>query len=149
MGDVNFGFNPVYTVNTNYIKMTDEQIQLANLKGIGNLRDLNQSAALSDDLENILKEYSIAASKEEQLNLIDKLIEEWAKTDKLFDDISYTFTPAYIRTSSGGIALTPTQEAGLNKIIILPDNVRQELNDSRFKLAIINSFSGQKSKSIY
>ena len=84
MGDLNFMYDSLYSKFTNHIDLTQEQMQSANLRGIGRLRDLREAAALSKDLASVLEQYSKAKTKEEQLKLLDSLIIEWAKTDPAF-----------------------------------------------------------------
>lgn len=77
------------TFNTQYIDSIDvpEELQdLPNLPGMGRLRSLQEAASLSPALVTILRQYSAATTRNEQKNLIDQLLLEWAKTDPLYSD---------------------------------------------------------------
>ncbi|OOX80683.1 calcium-binding protein [Snodgrassella alvi] len=144
MGDVNFEYDPRYSEYIDHIELTDEQMQLANLKGVGRVRDLREAAALSSNLTKILKAYSAAETKEEQLALLDKLILEWAKTDPKFtENAQYWISSVWSATESEGTAITPSQERDM---IPMPD---EELEKYKDKLNILNAFTGESSKIFY
>ncbi|WP_370470190.1 hypothetical protein [Snodgrassella alvi] len=144
MGDVNFEYDPRYSEYIDHIELTEEQKQLANLKGVGRVRDLQEAAALSSKLTSILKNYSAATSKQEQLALLDSLILEWAKTDPKFDDNKkYWVTGVWSATDSEGTAITPSEEHGLKA------QFDQELENYKDKLNILNAFTGETSSIFY
>ncbi|OOV79688.1 calcium-binding protein, partial [Acinetobacter sp. ANC 5600] len=149
MGDINFSFNPLYSDFLNPIDLTEEQKKTANLKGIGRLRDLQEAAAVSEDLATILKLYSEAETKDAQLLLIDKLIEEWGRTDPDFNPNDYSMAVAFRASSGEGSALTPSQANTATLGILLPDSLKESLNNAKLKLAILDAFSGQKSGILY
>lgn len=68
---------------------------LANLQGMGKLRDLLEASALSPALEQQLRAFSVATTREDQRALLDGLLFEWAKT-------SPTFNNSGIQVHSGG-----------------------------------------------
>ncbi len=80
MADINFNVDTVSSKHKDDITLNQEQANQINLQGSGNLRDLNQAAVLSSTLNDILNNYKYANTKEEQLNLLPNLINEWAKT---------------------------------------------------------------------
>jgi Ca2+-binding RTX toxin-like protein len=153
MGDVNFEYDPRHSAYTDHIELTAEQMQLANLKGVGRLRDLREAAALSENLAATLKAYSEADTKQEQLALLDKLILEWAKTDPKFNDNKqYWISNAWTQTQSDGIAITPSQK---NRLNITTQNrepdkkLDRELDSYKDKLNILNAFTGETSNIFY
>ncbi|WP_370578625.1 calcium-binding protein [Snodgrassella alvi] len=148
MGDLNFMYDSLYSKFTNHIDLTQEQMQSANLRGIGRLRDLREAAALSKDLASVLEQYSKAKTKEEQLKLLDSLIIEWAKTDPAFDiNKSIALSEDWVITSGEGIGLTPGQ---VNRGQHTPSNEWiasfQELTK---KVNILNTYTGQTSSKFY
>ena len=80
MADVWFSTNSQASFYKEQIKLTDAQAERANLTGIGYLRDLNQAATLSSELSELLAQVENAATKAEQVALIDDLLLAWAKT---------------------------------------------------------------------
>ena len=152
MGDVNFEYDPRHSAYTDHIELTAEQMQLANLKGVGRLRDLREAAALSENLAAILKTYSEADTKQEQLALLDKLILEWAKTDPKFNNNKqYWISNVWTQTQSDGIAITPSQKNELNITLNRePDKkLDRELDSYKDKLNILNAFTGETSNIFY
>uniref|UniRef100_UPI0034DFF0FA calcium-binding protein n=1 Tax=Snodgrassella gandavensis TaxID=2946698 RepID=UPI0034DFF0FA len=152
MGDVNFEYDPSHSAYIDHIELTEEQMQLANLKGVGRLRDLREAAALSENLTAVLKAYSEADTKQKQLALLDKLILEWAKTDPKFNDNKqYWISNAWTQTQSDGIAITPSQKNKLDTILNRePDKkLDRELDSYKDKLNILNAFTGETSNIFY
>ena len=86
LADVNLSYDTVNTQHTKNIELTAEQAKVANLKGFGFVRDLNQSATQSEDLNKAIAEYSQLTTKEEQLKYLDHLAQEWAKTSPYYSN---------------------------------------------------------------
>ena len=148
MGDVNFAFDSVYSEYIEKIELTDEQKQVANLKGIGRVRDLQEAAALSSELASTLKEYSSATSKEQQLSLLDKLVLEWAKTDPTYGTIDYSnvsLIAANDKTSGSGTAVTP----GAILLNTLSLEKQQQFDAARKMVLVLDAFSGTISEYMY
>ncbi|MDF7675572.1 calcium-binding protein, partial [Neisseriaceae bacterium ESL0693] len=148
MGDVNFEEHSQYSQFTDAVELTSEQMQMANLKGIGRLRDLREAAALSDDLARKLEAYSAADTKEAQLALIDDLILAWAKTDPQYDrDARYRVSNEWELTASEGIALTPAQASA---IMVVPDSIwLEKFAQYKDKLDIISAFTGDTTREFF
>lgn len=68
---------------------------LANLSGMGKLRDLREACVLSSDLEQDVRAFSAAPTRATQREMLDTLLYDWAKT-------SPTFTSGGIKVHSGG-----------------------------------------------
>ncbi|MGF0337137.1 calcium-binding protein, partial [Ectopseudomonas toyotomiensis] len=77
-GDVYFENNPFYREFGDRIEIPAELADAPNMYGSGAVRDLREAAATSNNLKNILGEYSVAGSRQEQQVLLDKLISAWA-----------------------------------------------------------------------
>lgn len=151
IGDVNLSFNPMKTEYTDHIQLTEEQLKLPNLYGMGNLRNLNESAALNEELFNILTQYQNAQNKQEQLDLLDDLIKEWVNSNPANQDLSnYHLSNDLVisNTGSGSIALTPTQHSQLANLKI-PDNLQNQYNDAIPKLATLSAFTGKDYSTLY
>ncbi|MBR0129154.1 MAG: hypothetical protein IJM09_05000, partial [Neisseriaceae bacterium] len=84
--DVNLSYDSINTKHIDEIELTPDQANMANLQGFGFLRDLNQAATQSQDLNEKLAEYSQLETKDEQLNYLDDLLHEWAKTSPHYTD---------------------------------------------------------------
>ncbi|XXQ67820.1 calcium-binding protein [Neisseriaceae bacterium B1] len=151
MGDAWFAADKLYSRFTDKIDMTAEQSQAANLSGIGRLRDLNQAAAISGDLANVLKAYSQAQTKQEQLALLDSLVHEWAETDSEWGKKAITFDTTFTKTANEGIALTPSQAKKLqeNALIYLSDEAQAAIDAARDRIAVLDAFTGQDSSKLY
>ena len=148
MGDVNFVVNNLYGNYADKITLTPEQMQAANLQGIGGLRDLREAAALSEKLALALKAYSEADSKEAQQALLENLVEQWAATNPYFG-AEISISNQLTLTTSEGIGLTPAQARAMqNQIFMVSEERQQMLDETARKLAIVNAFSGIRSSFI-
>ena len=92
MADINFNIDTISSKHKDDITLNNEQANQINLQGSGNLRDLNQAAILSSKLNDILNSYKQANTKEEQLNLLPKLIKEWAKTSVGYTEYEHSLS---------------------------------------------------------
>ena len=173
MGDVHFAANPMLSrIRDDNIALTPEQHALPDLKGMGRVRDLQKAAATSEELAQILKTYAKADSKQSQLELLDGLLTYWAKTDHLKKLEGFSARMEQISLSSAhrssarqGIALTPSQYAELVKNRNnLPEamsidrwsdkdslltQLEKDFYDARYKVGILDSFTGQQSPTLY
>ncbi|WP_416190946.1 calcium-binding protein [Neisseria sp. CCUG12390] len=147
MGDLLLAADHLHSRYADSVKMTEEQMQAANLQGIGRLRDLREAAALSPDLAETLKAYSNAETKTEQQALLNKLVQEWAKTDPDYH-VGFTFSTAMFRTANEGVALTPTQ-AGFIVGYSIPQEYLDKIQHYRQKVATLDAFSGEKSRVMF
>ncbi|MCZ6106247.1 DUF2974 domain-containing protein, partial [Campylobacter ureolyticus] len=77
-------------------ELTTEQILKPNIKGQGFLKDLNISAAMSEALNNMLDNYSSLKTRQEQVNMLPSLIDEWVKTNSNIDINNYSLNKATI-----------------------------------------------------
>ena len=152
MGDVNFSFDSVYSKFSDKIKLTAKQRLVANLKGIGRVRDLREAAALSNNLSIILNLYSQATTKAEQIALLDQLVLEWAKTDKQFKNTEISTSMNFVLAggSNQGIGLTPSQVNGMRLNINKPDEEwLNKFKANSYKVSCLNSLTGQNSTIFY
>ena len=90
----------VDTINSTHLdnpkELTTEQILKPNIKGQGFLKDLNVSATMSETLNNMLDNYKDLKTREEQINLLPNLINEWVKTNSNIDINNYSLNKATI-----------------------------------------------------
>ena len=149
MGDLLLQADPLYSRYVDTVKMTDKQMEAANLQGIGRLRDLREAAALSGNLANALASYSSSQTKQTQMARLGKLILEWAKTDPQF---SRQPTFGFVTSQSGngqGIALTPSQIADLkNGVVSLTKEQKSAWESSKEKVRILDAFAGTNSSTL-
>ena len=150
MGDLLLAADNLHSRFKDKIELTAEQARAANLSGIGRLRDLREAAALSGGLANALKAYSAAETKGAQLALLDDLVREWAKTDTEWGKKPpMLLSTGWTQTQNEGIALTPSQAAKLNTIIILSDKAKAAIEAARERIAILDAYTGQDSSTLY
>lgn len=150
MADLQFEHNSIYSRYTDSLELSDAQKELPNLKGMGRLRDLRQASALSENLTNLLTQYQSATTKTAQLALLPALINAWAETDpNAKDEISdIMFSSSLTRTQNSGIGLTPSQVSAITNFVIDPVS-QKKLNEIRYKIDILDSFTGTKTEKIY
>ncbi|WP_143824231.1 calcium-binding protein, partial [Neisseria canis] len=149
MGDLLLAADHLHSRYSDSVKLTEEQMQAANLKGIGRLRDLREAAALSPKLAEVLAAYSKAETKTDQQALLDTLVGEWAKTDPRYGG-NIVFAAPYIKTASEGVALTPAQEREMLSKVYIPSKEYLDMVDQTWhKIAALDAFSGEKSNTIY
>ncbi|NUE65873.1 calcium-binding protein [Snodgrassella sp. ESL0253] len=150
MGDVNFEHKPVFSEYAEEVKLTEEQKQAPNLKGTGRVRDLRDAAALSKNLAAVLQSYAQAETRAEQLALLDKLLEEWAKSDPQFDEkANYALGTSWVNSgsaSSGGSAIRPSEES---KLTFVDPVWAEKFKTYSGKLNVLNAFTGETSRLFY
>ncbi|CZE51569.1 hypothetical protein [Campylobacter geochelonis] len=170
LADINLSVDTTSSIHKDNINLTLEQSKVANVKGYGFLRDLNEAAAISHELNGILNTYSLSSSKKAQLELLPTIVSLWTKTStkesanitlnkaKLFDDIDSNvlydttslqhLTLSHISTNPRAMRLTPSQMNTYRNFQISQDMLN-EFETLRPKLAIINSFNGKSVDSVY
>lgn len=150
MVDVNFEHKPVFSEYAEEVKLTEEQKQAPNLKGTGRVRDLRDAAALSQNLAAVLQSYTQAETRSEQLALLDKLLQEWAKSDPQFDEnADYALGMNWVNTgsaSSGGSAIRPSEES---KLTVVDPEWAEKFKTYSGKLNVLNAFTGETSRLFY
>jgi len=100
MADVNLRQDPFYSQYTDTIDVPEELQVLPDLPGMGRLRSLQEAAALSPALADVLSRYATAETRTEQRALLDQVLLEWAKTDP-----QYTENPIRVwHSSTGGLS---------------------------------------------
>ncbi len=88
LADLNLTQDTFYSEYTEHIAVPQELADLPDLAGMGRLRNLQEAAALSPALADVLTQYAAAETRTEQKALIDQVLFEWAKTDP-----SYSASP--------------------------------------------------------
>lgn len=95
----------------------------------------------------LLKAYSAAATKAEQLALLDQLVLAWAKTDSKFNNEDYAIPSSDLeKTDSEGIALTPSQA---NKLYISTKEEQAQIKAMTQYIKILNAFTDETSTTFY
>ncbi len=79
-GDVNLAINTATTQFTDEIEVPETLLDLPDISGSGQVRDLQQAAALSPTLADLLTQYAAATTRETQLALLDQMLLAWADT---------------------------------------------------------------------
>ena len=146
MGDLLFDNNAMISRFSDEVELSAAQKDSVNLRGMGRLRDLQQAAAKSSALADVIQDYSAAQTKQEQLALRDKLILEWANTD-INPMYAFHLDRVSIQTASSGVGLTPGQ---LKNVFLGPElaKINGEFHQLKDKIRILDSFTGQRSSLI-
>lgn len=155
LADINFSVSSIERVFKDKIKYSEEELNLANLKGYGVLRDLRDAACLDTKLKALLKDYSSINSKEEQLNKLDSLIYAWANTNKALNkDFNLSKTKEFDSNNPSNtdsirdLWLTPSQAREYANFTI-SESLKNEFNELKQKISIINSFLGVNNQDFY
>ncbi|MEB3755114.1 calcium-binding protein, partial [Acinetobacter sp. MD2(2019)] len=150
MGDVNFSFDSFYSSYTSKLELTNEQQQVVSLNGSGRVRDLREAASLSEKLAQTVETYTSAGTKEAQLQLLDTLILEWAKTDPEFEYLNSVSDWGVVsnQTSNSGTAVTPGGQAQLG-FLSISAIVKQQFETSKKLSPILDAFTGTKTEKLF
>ena len=148
MGDVNFSFDSIYSEFTNRIEVSKEIKDLPELKGYGRVRDLHEAMSLSSDLEQLVRQYELAQTSEEQKSLLPELLKAWAKTDPSYHEYTESLWASMVSPSGQGVAV-----AGGNKGTISFDQVdpavQAAFSNAKSKIGVIDSFLGTKTEKLF
>ena len=79
-GDVNLAINTAVTEFTDEIEVPETLLDLPEMSGSGQVRNLQQAAALSPALTDLIRQYAVATTREAQLALMDQMLLAWADT---------------------------------------------------------------------
>ncbi|HDR1484063.1 TPA: hypothetical protein QB411_001276 [Pasteurella multocida] len=150
MADINFSFNPFYSDFAEKLKLTEEQEKIINLRGIGRVRDLREAATLSAELNDLLQQYTIAKTREEQLALLPSILQKWAQTDNKYQsyDLHLEKTVETDAPDAEVIRLTPNQLNALRNAQHGPA-VMQRFEDNKAKISTINSLYSMNIAQLY
>ncbi|MHA7685913.1 calcium-binding protein [Cupriavidus sp. PET2-C1] len=99
MADVDLGEDTFHRAYDDNVPIRNDVSALPNLHGSGRVRDLRQAASLDTTagtaLRAILHQYASTQSRQEQLDLLDGLIEAWARTSDLDYDRTHRFVQGW------------------------------------------------------
>ena len=87
--DVNLAINTATTAFVDDVEVPETLLNLPDMSGSGQVRNLQQAAVLSPTLAELLTQYSAATTREAQLALMDQMLLAWADTSgmaKSLDD---------------------------------------------------------------
>lgn len=146
MADLLLDADHLHSRYADSVELTAEQLQAANLQGIGRLRDLREAAALSGELAAALAAYSAGKTRQEQLAALDALIGAWAKTDPQAGRQTRIGLADAVSSDGTGVALTPSQAAALkNGSVVLSAELQAQLDALSDKIKILDAFTGTDS----
>ncbi|WP_172955071.1 calcium-binding protein [Sterolibacterium denitrificans] len=80
MGEFKLAIDTFNTRFAEQIEVPEALKTLSNMQGAGNVRELQQAAAQSGDVANLLAQFQSATTRAEQRILLDQLITTWADT---------------------------------------------------------------------
>ncbi|MDU5326462.1 MAG: hypothetical protein E6133_07850, partial [Campylobacter ureolyticus] len=160
LADINFDVDSVDTIISVDKKYIKDHLTGANVGGIGRVSDLAIASNINITLNAILYLYAKSTTKEEQLNLLDEMLFEWAKTDTNFNNYNIEILKAndisnsnnYDDTNVEVIRLTPSQARLLKKQIedgLTNKALIQELEEMKPKIQIVSAMTGMDLSKIY
>ncbi|MBQ9619380.1 MAG: hypothetical protein IJR44_02700, partial [Neisseriaceae bacterium] len=152
LSDIHFDMDTVHSEYVEHLPLSEEFLQLPNLHGTGTLRDLREAASLSENLHQMILKYSSANTKQEQMDLIETLIYEWAKTDSDFNGMQTMMMKAgftIVSPTAGSVGITPSQ-AKQNPGMLMPDvEALANYTHAIKRGPIIDCFLGTETKTVY
>ncbi|MCZ6104387.1 hypothetical protein [Campylobacter ureolyticus] len=160
LADINFDVDSVDTIISVDKKYIKDHLTGANVGGIGRVSDLAIASNINITLNAILYLYAKSTTKQEQLNLLDEMLFEWAKTDKNFNSYNIEILKANDISNSNNyddvnvevIRLTPSQARLLKKQIedgLTNKALIQELEEMKPKIQIVSAMTGMDLSKIY
>jgi Ca2+-binding RTX toxin-like protein len=84
MQEFDFDNDSLHSAYAETVEIPEALLGLANLKGMGKLRDLREACALSPALAQSVQSYTSAATRDQQRALLPEILLEWAKTSPTF-----------------------------------------------------------------
>ena len=153
--DVNLSYDTVNTQYTNNIELTAEQEKVANLKGTGFVRDLNQATTQSQDLNKAIAEYAQCNTKDEQLEKLDDLAKAWAETSPYYTDKKTDIQAKEFYRSADTNASTINATKARIELEDLDNKINRfekaafETDETQNKLHILQQFYGQSDNAVY
>ena len=160
LADINFDVDSVDTIISVDKKYIKDHLTGANVGGIGRVSDLAIASNINITLNAILYLYAKSTTKEEQLNLLDEMLFQWAKTDTNFNNYNIEILKANDISNSNNyddanvevIRLTPSQARLLKKQIedgLTNKALIQELEEMKPKIQIVSAMTGMDLSKIY
>lgn len=159
MGEFRLALDTFDTEFADAITVPEALQALPNMGGSGNVRDLQQAAALSGDLAGVLAAFQGATTRGAQQALLDALLTAWAGTsgmDSLEERAEGRFRILYeafggVRRSSHVASATHTASEVALGAGLLTDAGNSSLSEEyraliaawRQKLAVLEAFNGQ------
>ena len=120
LGDVDLREDTFNSQFSDSIPITPEVANLPVMKGSGQVRDLQEAASLSPVLATLLNTYSHAATRDEQLALLDDLINAWGATSTMATTATGAYAGHPLTILFEGVAPGSAQyESWLEKLTIL------------------------------
>lgn len=113
MQDFNFDADTIHSRYVDRIVIPEALAGLANLQGMGMLRDLREAASLSPALLQAIQAFSAATTRSAQRELLGEVLYQWARTNPRFSDESialYMSGGRYDENSENVIRLRPGEQ---------------------------------------
>lgn len=128
-GNLDLLVSTFYRQFTTHIPLTHQAKSLPSLRGSGQVRDLNEAISLSTDLAETVASYTQQTTRQDQINQLDRFIDQWANTSEM-----KSLKEQANALASSGVSLT-YQLAGLT-----PGS--QAYEDFIHKLGVVERFMG-------
>ncbi|WP_304487918.1 calcium-binding protein, partial [Dyella sp. EPa41] len=110
------------------IDIPEELQSLINMQGMGALRDLREACALSSGLAQLVRDFSIAQTREGQQTLLGDILLAWAETSPLWSDQGITLHASGATENADSdnvIRLTPNQTLDQTITVLDADTARK------------------------
>lgn len=101
IADLNFNVDTINRKFSNEVNLTADDLKRPNLKGTGFVRDLRIASSLDENLTNLINNYLVITTKQEQINLLSGIILNWAKTNQNFSS-NFTLSKAMVTNGGSG-----------------------------------------------
>ncbi len=128
-GNLDLLVSTFYRQFTTHIPLSDQSMSLPSLRGSGQVRDLNEAISLSSDLGETVASYTQQTTRQDQINQLDRFIDQWANTSEM-----KSLKQQANALASSGVSLT-YQLAGLTL-------GSQAYEDFIHKLGVVERFMG-------
>gem|GEM_PF-2404064 len=86
MQEFDFDNDALHSKYTDAIEVPESLMELANIPGMGKLRDLREACVISPELQQRVRDFSTATTRGGQRGLLEGLLLEWARTNPTFQE---------------------------------------------------------------
>ncbi|MGB3460820.1 MAG: hypothetical protein WBA33_02505, partial [Rhodanobacter lindaniclasticus] len=140
MQEFDFDNDALHSRYAGAIDIPETLMDLANLQGMGKLRDLREACALSPALEQQVRAFSAATTRADQRVLLENVLFEWAKTNPTFQEgtITVHIGGGYEDPNSTNVVqLLP------NQVLVWPDDFELDAETTR-KVRVVEAILGSE-----
>ena len=140
MQEFDFDNDTLHSKYTETVAVPESLTDLANLQGMGKLRDLREASALSPALEQQVRAFSAATTRADQQELLEGVLFDWARTNPTFTDDAIT-----VHVGGGHVDPNSTNVVRLlpNQVLVWPDDFDLDAENTR-KVRVVEAILGSE-----